>query len=255
MKYRNTLIMVGVLAVLIVVAVVLLGSPQSANAPAGVWDYGSDTVSDIKITQDNGSGLELLLKGTEWDIVTGTQLLPAEQGTVLPIIAQLPKLQGTDVNKGSHPLSDYGLQPPPAVITGTFQSGKAGTLLVGDNVPGNTSAHFVMDQAHQDKVFSNTDNTLETLLSWITSPPYQVATPTPLPLAPASTPAAAPISGTNTLTNTGTITGTGTVTGTGVVTNTGTATGTGTVTNTGTVTGTGTVTSTSTVTVTGTVTK
>jgi Domain of unknown function (DUF4340) len=228
MRYRNTIIMVVVLAVLIVVAFLLL-SPQPTSAPGTgqVWSFANETVTDINMSQDNGKRTEVLLKDGNWNVISGTQILPADQSQVQSAANLLLQLQGEEVTrKSGSALKDYGLDPPRAVITVTFQSGKNATLLVGDNVPTNNLQHYVADKAKSDKVFTNADNTVSTLTGWFNAPPLLQPTPTPLPLAPTNTPAPSVITGTTTLTKTGTLTTTSTRT----VTNTTTITSTGTVT-------------------------
>ena len=243
-RYRNTLIMVGVLVVLIVVAVVLLGNPAPTNAPGTghIWSYANETVSEIKMSQDNGKQADVLLKGGTWSVISGTQILPADQAAVQSEAGLLLQLQGDAVTRGNTAMKDYGLDPPRSTITITFQSGKTANLLVGDNVPTNDTQHFVADAAQPGKVFTNADNTVTTLLAWFTAPPLPAPTPTPLPVAPTSPPA--PITGTNTLTNTGAVTNTSPLTTTKPISGTLTTTGTATIpaTNTTTITSTGTVT-------------
>ncbi len=242
MRYRNTLIMVGVLIVLIVVAVVLLGNPAPTNAPGTghVWSYANETVSEIKMSQDNGKQADVLLKDGSWNVISNTQILPANQSQVQSVATLLLQLQGDAVTRGNTALKDYGLNPPRATITVTFQSGKTATLFVGDNVPANDTQHFVADKAQPDKVFINSDQTASTLTAWFNAPPLPLPTPTPLPLAPTNPPA--PITGTTNLTTTGTVTNTSPVTTTSPISGTLTTTGTGSVTNTTTITSTGTVT-------------
>ncbi len=225
-RYRNTLIMVGALVVLIVVAVVLLGSPAPTNAPGTgrIWSYGNETVSEIKMSQDNGKQTDVRLNSGTWSVISGTQILPADQSAVQSEANLLLQLQGDAVTRGNTALKDYGLDPARATITITFQSGKTANLLVGDNVPANDTQHYVADAAQSGKVFTNADNTVTTLLAWFTTPPLPAPTPTPLSVPPTNPPA--PITGANTLTNTGTVTNTSPLTTTKPISGTLTTTGT-----------------------------
>lgn len=244
MRYRNTLIMVGVLVVLVVVAVLLLGNPAPTNAPGTghVWSYANETVTDINMSQDNGKHTEVLLKDGNWSVITGTQILPANQAQVTSAANLLLQLQGDPVARGNTALKDYGLDPPRTTITVTFQSGKTATLLVGATLQTNSSQYYVADKAQPDKVFTNGDQTVTTLLAWFTAPPLPQPTPTPLPLAPTNTPAPSVITGTATLTGTGTLTTTSPITGSHPISGTLTTTSTTTVTSTTTITSSGTVT-------------
>lgn len=204
-RYRTTIIMLGLLVALGVVAIVVGGNRGTTplDVPTAVpatyvWQdenqvTGIDAVSGTQklvLTKD--------VTTTIWSLhepISDT----ADPFAVGNLADQLKSLQATATITDATDLAQFGLASPTTTVTITFSdtAGTKRTLLIG--APTIDGSSYYAKTPDKPDVYLVSNSTVEPLRSWFTNPPKVV--PTPTPLLPTIGP-------TEAITSTGTVTGT-----------------------------------------------
>jgi len=195
MKFRNTLILLGVaLALLGFVLLVERKQPASDEAQATpvptelpvILYLDAEQIQALRIVRTGSDERTELVRGADgqWQL-TAPVVEPADQDEVGYVLESLAFLQPSREISGTLALADYGLEPPAVTVTMEMKDGTRHTVRLGDTNPSQSSYYTQVDD--QPSVFlipAYTGSQLERLL---TEPPIQ---PTP---TPAETPTGAPI--------------------------------------------------------------
>jgi hypothetical protein len=189
-RYRTTIIMAAVLIVLAGLA--YFSSSNNASAPTGaptpvpshfIWQDSNsvkaiDVVSStekVSIAKDSTSG--------DW-MISQPVARPADVFQVGNEADALQNLQAQFMLTGTTDLGQYGLTSPPLQVTVTFSDtgGSQRVLLVG--APTTDGSAYYVKTPDSDTVYVVTNTTIEPLRSWLTNPPVQQPTATPVPITP-----------------------------------------------------------------------
>ncbi len=233
-RYRTTLILLAVLVVLGALAFFLNNRGGATNATPTpstaqyVWKSDSAVIGIDVMSGTQKVALQKNITTTIWSILQPVQA-EADSFAVGNIADQLKDLQATAVITDATDLAQYGLDRKGLSVTATFSDTTHTTRTVQFGEATIDGAGYYARLPDASTVYVVSNGLVETLKSWLTSPPVQPPTPTPLPQAtivppPTNTPLSAGATPTGVVTGTVTITGTATVTGTIVTTTTTTVT-------------------------------
>lgn len=189
-RYRTTLIMAAALIVLVALAFFL--TSKNASAPTGsptpttakfIWQDANavqaiDVVSGtqkVGIAKDSASG--------NWSIIEPVSR-PADLFQVGNEADALQNLQAQFDLTGTTDLEQYGLTNPLMQVTVTFSdTGASKRVLLVGSATTDGSGYYVKTPDNSS-VFVLTNTTVEPLRSWLTNPPVQQPTATPVPITP-----------------------------------------------------------------------
>jgi hypothetical protein len=195
-RYRTTLILGGILIVLAVVAIVLSnnnkGTTTGTPTPTPtvyVWQE-PNAVSSIDVV--SGTNKVSLVK----DASKGTWALtapvshPADEFAVGGVADTLQNLQATFSVTDTSDLTQFGLGPSAMAVSLAFSDtqGTKHSFTVGKTTI-DGSGYYI--QADGKKVYVVPNTTIEPIRSWLTTPPIETPSPTPLAVTvvpPTSTP-------------------------------------------------------------------
>ena len=189
-RYRTTLIMIALLVVLGGVALILTNnnkiSPVNATptpVPSYVWQEPETVLGIDVVSATEKISLRKDISSTTWTI---TQPLnyPADTFQVDNIASQLQNLQATKVNTTTADLTTFGLDKPGFTVTVTFSGTTpiTHTLIVGSSSFDESSAY--VKQPNSPDIYLVPTSVIGGMRNWLTTPPKEPATPTPLPTAP-----------------------------------------------------------------------
>lgn len=188
-RYRTTIILGGVLLVLAMLAFFL--SSKNATSPGT-----ATPVPNIYIWEDANPVKALeAVSGTDKivlnkDVVLGSWRI-AEPVDALADIFQvgnvadaMQRLQAQYALSDTTDLAQYGLASTGLQITATFSDTASSkrTLLVGALTP--DGAGYYVKTPENNKVYTLQATTIGQVINWLTTPPVQPPTPTPLPFTP-----------------------------------------------------------------------
>jgi hypothetical protein len=206
-RYRTTLLLGAVLLVLGGLAFFLSG--RNASSP------GTPTPTpNVYVWEEENP-----VKGL--DIVSGTQKVSLVKDVVLGswritepvdetadifqvggVADSMQKLLVQYTLTDTANLEQFGLTGQPMMVTATFSdtAGTKHTLLIGRVSP--DGGGYYVKQPDSPTVYTIGNYTLEPLRSWLTNPPVQPPTPTPVPITPVTatpteTPSPTPLGGTS----------------------------------------------------------
>jgi hypothetical protein len=187
MKFRDTLILLGILA--------LLGGyvyffeirpedePPVEEQERAVFDLEADEIIDLTLFEDE-AGVEPALSlarqaGENWQIEVPVQE-PANDTTVSSTVRRLAQLEATRVlEEAAADVTVYGLgEVATWRVVLTLADGTAYTLLIGDQNP--TKTGYYAKKAEADIIYLISSSMVNTLQGWADEPPVQ-PTPTPVP--------------------------------------------------------------------------
>ena len=221
-RYRTTLILVGILAVLGVAALLLnnRGSSPTDGTPTptalSVWQEPNQVTGIDVVSGTQRVSLRKDVTTTVWSILEPISDT-ADVFAVGGVADQLQTLVHTRELTGVTDLAQYGLADSPMRVTVTFSdtTPTRHSLLVGTSTPDGSAYYAKRDD--NASVYLLSVNVIEPLRSWLIAPPRQQPTPTPIPVTVVPTSTITPTSG---ITGTVTLTGTQTLTGTLPITST-----------------------------------
>ena len=202
-RYRTTLILLGVLVVLALVAFFVNLNPNSSTVGVPtpvpttyVWDEPNQVVGIDVITATERVSLQKDISTTVWTL-TQPITFEADPFVVGNIADILQKPSATSVITSPGDLAQYHLDKPSFSVEATFSDTQhtKHTLLIGG--PTFDAANYYTKTPDNATVYAISNSTIDPLRSWFTTPPKLEPTATPLPI---------------TVVPTETITGTGTVT-------------------------------------------
>jgi hypothetical protein len=189
-RYRTTIIMAVALIVLVALAFFL--TSKNASAPTG-----STTPTTAKIIWQDTNAVKAI------DVVSGTQKVgiakdstsgnwsitepvsrPADPFQVGNEADALQNLEAQFELTGTTDLDQYGLTSPPLQVTVTFSdTGSSKRVLLVGSATTDGSGYYVKTPDNSS-VFVLTNTTVEPLRSWLSNPPVQQPTATPVPITP-----------------------------------------------------------------------
>jgi hypothetical protein len=182
--------MAAVLIILVGLAYFL--SSNNASAPTGsptpttqvfIWKDTSavkalDIVSGtekVELVKDSATG--------DWNI-TQPVSQPADVFQVGNASDSLQNLQAQYALSGTTDLSEYGLASPPLQVTVTFSNTSSSTRVLEVGAPTTDGAGYYVKLPDSNQVYLVSNTTIEPLKSWLTNPPIQQPTATPVPITP-----------------------------------------------------------------------
>jgi hypothetical protein len=188
---RNTLIFLGGMLAIIILALVVLNNRTQAptnnsTASGGTQnvfpDVTSSVITQITVTDNTTSGTLRIIQAPEdgtWIVQDNPNT--AQQVTIDTAVSNLVNLQASDVFEADD-ISQFGLDNP----TYTILFGDGGSnnykLLIGNRNPAGTRFYgLVGDDTKTVYLLSNV-SAITTLTSYITNPPVVLITPTPAPI-------------------------------------------------------------------------
>ncbi|MEO8284938.1 MAG: DUF4340 domain-containing protein [Chloroflexota bacterium] len=186
-RYRTTIIMGGALIILAVLAIFLtrnnsatLGVPTPTPLTY-VWEE-ANPVSAISVM--SGTEKVSLKKDPTLGTWTITEPVskPADLFAVSGVADSLQKLQAQFSLTGTTDLEQYGLGANPMVVSVTLSDtqGTKQSLDVGRSTPDGSGYYVKKSDSGDVYVVQNT--TIEPLRTWLTTPPVEQPTATPLPI-------------------------------------------------------------------------
>ena len=200
-RYRTTLILAGVLIVLAAAAIFLNNSNSGTSAtptPTPVINVWSSTDSVAGIDVVSGTQKVSLVKDSksgDWAI-TQPVSKPADPFSVGGEADSLQNLQATMSVTDTSDLAQFGLGPGSMAVTLTFSNTQKTQRMfnVGSTVIGGSG--YYVKPSDAAKVFVVANTAIEPLRSWLTTPPIETPSPTPLAITQI------PLTATPTLTDT-----------------------------------------------------
>ncbi|HEX9989258.1 MAG TPA: DUF4340 domain-containing protein [Chloroflexia bacterium] len=241
-RYRTTIILVIVLLVLAAVAYFMSNrgsttdSPFPTSVPATyVWQDANQVIGIDVMSGTNTVSVRKDVTTTLWSITAPVQE-PADPFNVGNVADLLKDLRAAATITNSANLADFGLDANTMTVAATFSDTQQTkrTLVVGKATFDGANYYAKLQDAPQVYLVSNA--LIEPVKSWLTTPPINPPTPTPLPITvvPTSPPtpegtitttvtitsSASPISSPDVIMPTSAITTTSTITGTLPITNT-----------------------------------
>ena len=190
MRYRNTVILVGILAILAAYVWFFERGPAPeagatpTPAPERILSFDGTAVRTLVLTRPADGGttrLEYTPEEETWYVVEGEAREPADQTRVTLLVSYLSDLTPLRVLEG--PLDSaatYGLEPPRAQVTVQTEGGEEWTVEIGEKVL--TGAAHYARLAGEEAVYTISSYIGENVLEFLDSPPYR-PTPTPEPTA------------------------------------------------------------------------
>jgi len=185
-RYRTTIILAGVLIVLAAAAIFLSNNNSVSTATATptpttyVWQS-PDSVAGIQVV--SGTNKVTLVKDPtgNWSI-TQPVSKPADPFSVGGEADSLQNLQASFSVTNTSDLTQFGLGPDAMAVTLTFSNTQKSqrTLGVGHAVIDGSGYYVKAGDSGQAYVVANT--AIEPLRTWLTTPPIQTPSPTPLPI-------------------------------------------------------------------------
>jgi uncharacterized protein DUF4340 len=184
-RYRTTLILGGILIVLAAVAIFLSNNKAVAPGTATptpvpyVWQD-PDPVNAIDIVSGtNKTSLKKNPSAGTWAL-TQPVSKPADLFTVSGEADKLQNLQSQFSVTDTTDLAQFGLGPGAMAVTLTFSNtqGSQRSFTVGKTILDGSGYYIKPSDANSVFVVANT--TIEPLRSWLTSPPIETPSPTPL---------------------------------------------------------------------------
>jgi hypothetical protein len=231
-RYRTTLILLGVLIVLVLVAFFVNLNPSSTvGVPTpvpevNVWNEPNQVVGIDVISATQRVSLHKDVTTTIWTLTEPIQH-DADPFVVGSIADVLQKPIATSVITNPDDLAQYHLDKPSFSVEATFSDTQhtKHTLLIGG--PTFDGSNYYTKLPESGTVYAISNSTVDPLRSWLTTPPLLQPTATPLPITVVPTetlttttsvtstliPEASP-SGTPAITTTTTISGTNPITST-----------------------------------------
>ncbi len=184
MKFRNTAILLVILALLAVVAVW-----ETRRGPAGespqekakwVFTLGRDDVDDIEI-KDGNQSVFLARGGTGDWFIGAIGGAPADTARINSVLDSVVNLKSTRVlTDTSTGLAAFGLDNPPVQVRLGLAEGKKEVLLIGNKNPQGTS--YYAQRQGGPNVYLISTSLVDDLKKLVSEPPYQpTATPSPGP--------------------------------------------------------------------------
>jgi hypothetical protein len=186
---RGTLIILGIFIVLIGATWYLEWSPTGQARVRGtptvtpypqvlVLDINNLTKIELKSSQGSLVGISRNLNGT-WTF-TDAQNTPADQGKVQQLLSSILGLQSLSTMDSTVSLDNFGLVTANQIIT--FQTSNGSKVLkIGNVTP--TDGYYIQVDSNTPIVVSK--SAVDDVLNLFTQSALSVATPTPLPSAPA----------------------------------------------------------------------
>jgi hypothetical protein len=217
MKWRNTLILLVILAALATYTyfgVMQKGAEQATETPnseLAIFNLSGQDILSLKVTTADSKSVELKREaGQPWTMVS-----PASQGVdetrINSLVDQLARLTASRALTQTNNLAEYGLITGTLTANITLTGGVTHTLLVGETNPSGSS-YYALADGKQTPVYLIYSSDVDGLQRLVTQPPYP-PTPTPTTLPSPTVEILPPITATTTIpappiTATTTITGT-----------------------------------------------
>lgn len=194
---RNTQIMLGVFALLLIVFLVVRNAAETGEGetedlptpvvPALLFDFDPADVTGIRIENLDGQAVQVRQEGEVWLLVQPPA--PAEQTDLTRIenlVAALGALQLVTQADLEAPLNVVGLEFAPYLLTLTLADGTVHEVAIGDASVTGTGYYISVDGGLPQLA---TKSVLDQFIGLLDSPPLL---PTPIPELPTETPAGDP---------------------------------------------------------------
>ncbi len=168
-----------------------LGTPVPTPAPQ-VFSLTSDNVKSIEV-RDLRRPREVTITRNEnnWQI-TKPETKPADSTAVQSTLLELTTLQANRVLTNVTDLAPFGLVTATLEVRLVMSDTTAYALTVGNKTP-DGSSYYAVYTGDKSKVFLISSSTVDTLNTWLTTPPYE---PTATPTATATPPVTPTAAGT-----------------------------------------------------------
>jgi hypothetical protein len=186
MKFRNTLILIGVL--LLIAGYVYFfelnkeEEPSAEDLATVVFDVDVEQVLAVQVHEGDGSSVVVARvareSGQPWQIEVPVAE-PAYDTKVTNTAQRLAELEATRMLEESP--SDpavYGLTEPRWTFVMTLADGSERTLIVGDQNP--TKSGYYVRRGGESPVYLVGTSVIRDISGWATTPP-EIPTPTPVP--------------------------------------------------------------------------
>lgn len=193
-RFRTTLILLGVLVVLIILALFLqnanLSTPASPTPvpQAYVWQSSNPVIAMQVVSGSKTVSVTKNVTTTVWSLEEPVKM--DADPNVGGLAAGFQNLLASNVVTQSSTLADFGLEKQTLSVTVTFSDTKHSTktLLVGKTTF--DGSKYYVKPAGQSTVYTVANDTIEPIRSWLTTPPKAPPTATPIPTAipPTATP-------------------------------------------------------------------
>ena len=193
MRYRNTVILVGILAILAAYVWFFERGPAPeagatpTPAPERIVSFDGTAARALVLTRPadgTTTRLEYAPDEETWYVVEAGAREPADQTRVALLVSYLSDLTPLRVLEGPlDAIETYGLEPPRAQVTVTLEGGEERTVEIGEKVL--TGAAHYARPAGEGAVYTISSYIGENVLAFLDAPPYR-PTPTPAPEATAT---------------------------------------------------------------------
>jgi hypothetical protein len=182
MSFRLTLVLLVILAALGAVVFFVDQAPPTPTPAAGsttIISFLSSDATELSATSKDRSVLVVKEESAGW-LLKQPESAPADQVRVEGTVSRLASLTSTRTIAAPADLGEFGLVEPEVEVKVTLKSGKAKTLLLGDQSP-DKAAYYVKLPDRSD-VYLVASSVGADLSQLVTNPPK--ATPTPEPGSP-----------------------------------------------------------------------
>lgn len=194
---RNTWVLLGIFALLLVVTFVLqqtgAGEPDAADVPTSavrpnLFTFTADQVVSVRIENLDGVAVEAEKSGDVWLLVQPEAAADlVDQSRIEGLLGQLAAVRVLTDSAINGSLSALQLQYPPHQLTVRLSSGEERVLAIGESSIANTGYYVSLDGAAPQLV---SKSALDSFIELLDSPPL-LPTPVPTPentLEPEATP-------------------------------------------------------------------
>ncbi len=186
MVRKNTLILVGVFAALVLVLVLLQRSPEEtpeelADFPTSppvvsLFDFGSQTVAGLAVRNLDGNEVVMVLNEGNWSLTSASATQEETDGQrINNAVTQIATMRVLNDGAIQAAPRDLGLEFPSHEITITLSDGGVHVISVGRASVTNRGYYVIVDGGEPQLV---TKSTLDQLIGLLGDPPLL---PTPIP--------------------------------------------------------------------------
>lgn len=184
MKFRNTLILIAVLAILAgyvyFFEIHKEEKPTEEELAKVVFDLNPDEIAvlTVRVTEEGKERIARVRRepGQPWQIEEPVQE-PAFDTKVTNIVKRFAELEAVRrLEEAPSDVAVYGLNPHQIELTAQLQDGSEHTLLVGDMNP--TRSGYFAQRRGNPAVYLVSTSLIQDLKKWVNEPPL-VPTPTP----------------------------------------------------------------------------
>lgn len=155
----------------------ITGTPEPTEQVSYLFTTADGVPTDIKVQSKAGESVEVARDASDLWVVKAPIAAKADQGSAEAAASQVETMRILDTIKNVDP-KVVGLDAPAYFLTVKFKSGVERTVNVGVVTP-SESGYYVQDAAGGDVVIVS-KNSLDALLTMLTTPPYlETLTPSP----------------------------------------------------------------------------